>query len=600
MLTVKPGHEVSRIANHPNIDDDDTQYIVYKQEQFNENSCAALKQFWEAELMCDIELVAQYPDQMKRVISAHKIVLAANIPYFKAMFLSGMNESTANRIHVQNVHPDSLYEMVKFAYTGYLTITPDTAQTILSAAHFLQLPSITTVAVNLMLKNLTAMNCLGMYKFAQASDVFDLQQAAFKFTTDNFVTVSKESDEFLTLKKEDLKEFVYDEQLNINQEEDVFEAIVRWMDVSPSTRSDHASELFSGVRFPLISLSYLNDVVIKSSYMNSEQCKLMFAEAIRYHHDPSSLTLLDTSKTQPRTCVVGTICLLGGLGESSEPLNSVLFYSPHNEEWRNGTKMDTHRGHVTAVMLNHELYALGGSGVDGCLASAEKYSPTYNRWVSIASMHTPRRSCAAVVAGNRLFVLGGYDGSVYLRSVESYDPDEDVWSHQLAMKHARSELAAIFFDKRLYVMGGLDSKGKHKSVERYDFLNRQWEMMASMTTARAGAGAILLGEDIYVCGGQGTDAILDSMEVYNAEEDLWEAVKAKLNVPRVGLCIAALGTQLYVMGGSNGSDYLDSTEVYSLITHEWKLTTKLPCQRFAAGAITLPHKAVKDLECTDL
>ena len=125
-------------------------------------------------------------------------------------------------------------------------------------------------------------------------------------------------------------------------------------------------------------------------------------------------------------------------------------------------------------------------------------------------------------------------------------------------------------------------------------------MMASMTTARAGAGAILLGEDIYVCGGQGTDAILDSMEVYNAEEDLWEAVKAKLNVPRVGLCIAALGTQLYVMGGSNGSDYLDSTEVYSLITHEWKLTTKLPCQRFAAGAITLPHKAVKDLECTDL
>ena len=597
MVTIQPGHEVNRIVDQSSTDDE---YVVYKQEQYADNFCAALKQFWEAELMCDIEVVAQYPDQMKRVISAHKIVLAANIPYFKAMFLSGMHETGANRVHVQNVHPDSLYEMVKFAYTGCLTITPDTAQNILTAANFLQLPSIITVAVNMMLKHLDVMNCIGIYKFAQASNIFDLQQAAFKFITDKFAAVSKESDEFLTLKKDDLKEFVFDEQLNINQEEDVFEAIVRWMDVSPATRCEHASELFSGVRFPVISLSYLNDAVIKSSYMNSEQCKLMFAEAIRYHHDPSSMMLLDTSKTQPRTCVVGTICLLGGLGESSEPLNSVLFYSPHDEVWRDGAKMDTFRGHVTAVMLDHELYALGGSGVDGCLASGEKYSPSYNRWIPIASMHNPRRSCAAVVVGNRLFVLGGFDGSVYLRSVESYDPDSDAWSHQLAMKHARSELAAVFFDKQLFVMGGMDSKSKHKSVERYDFLNKQWEMMASMTTARAGAGAILLGQDIYVCGGQGADGILGSMEVYNAEEDLWETLSAKLNVPRVGLCIAALGTQLYVMGGSNGADYLDSTEVYSLITHKWELTTKLPSQRFAAGAVTLPHKAIKDLESTEL
>ena len=573
MVTVQPGHEVNRIGDRPSIDDDDAQHVVYRQEQYADNCCAALQQFWQAELMCDIKVVAQYPDQMKRVISAHKIVLAANIPYFKAMFLSGMHETGANKVHVQNVHPDSLYELIKFAYTGRLTITPDNAQNILAAANFLQLTSIITVAVDVILKHLTVLNCIGIYKFAQLSDIFDLQQAAFKFITNKFVAVSKESDEFLNLKKDDLKEFVFDEQLNINQEEDVFEAIVRWMDASPSTRCDNATELFSGVRFPVMSLSYLNDVVIKSTYMNSEQCKLMFAEAIRYHHDPSSLMLLDTSKTQPRTCVVGTICLLGGLGESSEPLNSVMFYSPHDETWRAGAKMETYRGHVTAVMLNHELYALGGSGVNGCLASAEKYSPSYNRWIPIASMHSPRRSCAAVVAGNRLFVLGGFDGSVYLRSVESYDPDSDTWSHQLAMKHARSELAAVFFDRQLFVLGGMDSKGKHKSVERYDFLNKQWEMMASMTTARAGAGAILLGQDIYVCGGKGTDGILGSMEVYNAEEDLWENLSAKLNVPRVGLCIAALGTQLYVMGGSNGADYLDSTEVYSLITHNWELTT---------------------------
>jgi len=585
------------IADQPSIDDE---CVVYKQEQFTVNCCAALKQFWEGELMCDIELVAQYPNLTKRIISAHKIVLAANIPYFKAMFLSGMNETVASRVHVQDIHPDSLYEMVKFSYTGCLIITPDTAQNILSAANFLHLPGIVTVAGNLMLKHLTTMNCIGIYKFAQASNIFDLQQAAYKFITDNFVTVSKESEEFLTLKKDDIKEFVFDEQINVDQEEDVFEAIVRWMEVSPTTRCDYATELFTGVRFPVISLSYLNEVVAKSSYMNSESCKLMFAEAIRYHHDPSNLMLLDSSKTQPRSCVVGTICLLGGLGESSEPLNSVLFYSPHDQVWRDGAKMGTHRGHVTTVMLNHELYALGGSGVDGCLASAEKYSPTYNRWVSIASMHSPRRSCAAVVVGNKLFVLGGFDGSVYLRSVESYDPDLDTWSHQLAMKHARSELAAVFSDKRLYAMGGMDSKSKHKSVERYDILNKQWEMIASMTTARAGAAAILLNQDIYICGGQGIDTILDSMEVYNAEEDLWESLKATLNVPRVGLGIAMLGTQLYVMGGSNGADYLDSTEVYSLITHEWKLTTKLPSQRFAAGAVTLPHKAVKNLEITEL
>lgn len=600
MLSVQPGHEVNRVADQWSTGDDNTQCIVYKQERFPDNCCAALEQFWEAELMCDIELVSQYPNHAKKIIAAHKIVLAANIPYFKAMFLSGMNETGAKRVHLQEVHPDSLHKMVKFAYTGCLTITPNTAQNILSAANFLQLPGIITVAVNLMLKHLTITNCIGVYKFSQTANIFDLEQAAYKFALDNFVAVSKESDEFLTLKAEDVKEFVYSEKININQEEDVFEAIVEWIDVSPTSRYDHATELLAGVRFPLISLPYLNDVVAKCSYMNSEQCKLMFAEAIRYHHDPSSMMLLDSSKTQPRSCVVGSICLIGGLGESSEPLNSVLFFNPHNQDWRDGAKMGTHRGHVTTVMLNQELYALGGSGVDGCLSTAEKFSPSHNQWVPIASMNSPRRSCAAVVVGSRLFVLGGFDGSVYLRSVESYDPESDTWSHQLAMKHARSELAAVFFDKRLYVMGGMDSKNKLKSVERYDILNKQWEIVTSMTTPRAGAGVILVGQDIYVCGGQGSDAILDSMEVYNAEEDLWETLKAKLNIPRVGLCIAALGTHLYVMGGSNGADYLDSTEIYSLITHEWKLSTKLPGQRFAAGAVTLSHRTVKNLESTDL
>jgi len=600
MLSVQPGHEVSRIAIHPSLDNDKDQPCVYKQERFTDNCCAALEQFWEGELMCDVELVAQYPNETKRVVPAHRLVLAANIPYFKAMFLSGMNESASFKIHLKNIHPDSLYEMVKFAYTGRLVITPESAQNILSAAGFLQLPEVITVAVNFVLKQLNVMNCIGIYKFAQASNIFDLEEAALKFAKDNFVEVTKKSEEFLTLKKIDLLEFVLDEKININQEEDVFEAIIRWLDAAPSTRCDYATDLFAAVKFPVMSLSYLNEVVAKSSFMNSESCKLMFAEAIRYHHDPSNLMLSDVSKTQPRSCVIGTICLLGGLGDSSEPLDSVLFYSPHDQAWRDGAKMSTHRGHVATVMMNHELYVLGGSGVDGCLDTAEKYSPMYNRWIPIASMNSPRRSCAVAVVGNKLFVMGGYDGSVYLRSVESYDPEEDSWSNHLAMKSARSELTAVFLDKRLYAMGGMDSKTKHKTVERYDLLNKQWEMVASMTVARAGAGSILVGQDIYVCGGQSHDAILDSMEVYNAEENLWESLKAKLNVPRVGLCISSLGTQIYVMGGSDGSDYLDSTEVYSLINHEWKLATNLPGQRFAAGAVTLPHKSVKKLEETEL
>ena len=50
-------------------------------------------------------------------ILAHKLVLSARSPYFKAMFASGMKESVDNEIEIPDVEPEVFKELLKFLYS---------------------------------------------------------------------------------------------------------------------------------------------------------------------------------------------------------------------------------------------------------------------------------------------------------------------------------------------------------------------------------------------------------------------------------------------------------------------------------------------------
>ena len=84
--------------------------------------------------MCDVTLMVG-----EHSLSAHRIVLAANIPYFRAMFTHNMMESRQSTIPMACIDSSALESLVNFAYTGRVSISTRNVQNLMLGASFFQL-----------------------------------------------------------------------------------------------------------------------------------------------------------------------------------------------------------------------------------------------------------------------------------------------------------------------------------------------------------------------------------------------------------------------------------------------------------------------------
>ncbi|XP_078396954.1 kelch-like protein 18 [Cetorhinus maximus] len=525
--------------------------------------------------------------------TAHRIVLAASIPYFHAMFTNDMIECKQDEIVMQGMDPSALEALINFAYNGRLAIDQQNVQSLLIGASFLQLQNVKDVCCTFLRERLHPKNCLGVRQFAETMMCTVLYDSSNSFIHQHFVEVSM-SEEFLALPFEEVFELVARDELNVKSEEQVFEAVLAWVRFDRENREDYLPQLLTKVRLPLCRPQFLTDRVQQDDLVRCcHKCRDLVDEAKDYHLMPERRPHLPSFKTRPRCCtsIAGLIYAVGGLNSAGDSLNVAEVFDPIANRWERCQEMTTSRSRVGVAMVNGLLYAIGGFDGHSRLSTVEVYNPEMDKWTKVASMNSKRSAMGTAVMDGHIYVCGGYDGISSLNSVECYTPEADKWVSVTPMSACRSAAGVTVFEGRIYVSGGHDGLQIFNTVECYNHHTTTWYPVPSMLNKRCRHGAASLGSQMYVCGGYDGSGFLSIVEVYNSSSDQWYSL-VPMNTRRSRVSLVSSCGRLYAIGGYDGQYNLNSMEMYDADTNRWTFMAPMVCHEGGVGVGCIPLLSV--------
>ncbi|KFD50567.1 hypothetical protein M513_08516, partial [Trichuris suis] len=529
--------------------------------------------------LCDVVILVG----TKRIY-AHRVVLGACSPYFRAMFTTEMAESRQTEVTIKDVDENALEMLIDFCYTSSIVIEESNVQQLLPAACLMQMQEIQDVCCDFLKKQLDPTNCLGIRAFADTHSCRDLLRIANRFTQHNFQEVM-ETEEFMLLPVEQLCEIISSDELNVRSEEQVFKACMAWVRHKIFERRKDLPEVLKYVRLPLCSAKFLvgtagTDLLIKSD----EAARELVDEAKNYLLLPQERPLLQGPRTRHRKPIrYGEVMYAVGGWCSGDAIASMERLDPRTNEWKCVAPMSKRRCGVGVAVLNDLLYAVGGHDGQAYLNSIERYDPHTNQWSSdVAPTSTCRTSIGVAVLDGYLYAVGGQDGVSCLNIVERYDPHTNRWTKVAPMISRRLGVAVAVLGGCLYAVGGSDGGAPLKTVERYDARLNKWHQVAPMGTRRKHLGCAVYNGYLCAVGGRDDATELSSAERYNPQNNRWTPMVA-MNNRRSGIGLAVVNGQLYAVGGFDGTFYLKTVEVYDNESNQWRHAGSMNYRRLGGG-----------------
>ena len=271
-----------------------------------------MNEFRESNILCDALICVD-----GKTFPAHRTVLAAASPYFKALFSSNLGELNCESkpIVLSDIDTTNMIKLLQYIYTGEIELTEENIKPIISAANYLLISSLKDRCTRFLQRMLTPSNCLGIESTALKYDCENLRDSATSYIRENFIPISC-STEFVELDAKRLIDLVGSDDTKVDCEEQIFESIMKWVNHDIENRKHNFKELVSYVRFPLISPYYLMDHVESEDLVrNTPECISLLLEAKNYHMLPDRRWQLKSRRTTPRTSmgILNGIIAVGGI-----------------------------------------------------------------------------------------------------------------------------------------------------------------------------------------------------------------------------------------------------------------------------------------------
>lgn len=338
-------------------------------ESYQRNMYKRMDEFRRQGILCDTILVVEGQE-----FPAHKNTLAASSEYFLGLFTSDMKESQQLEVKLEGFKSFIMNDLLNYIYTGEVEITDENVKELVFAGDYLLIESLKNKGSFYLEETLSPSNCLSVRAFSEKFDCEELRGKSESFILDNFVAVSK-SEEFLHLSLSEIENIISLDDLIVETEEQVYEAVISWVKYDSENRKEDVARLLSKVRLGCISKYYLAEYVETEELVTGNlDCTKLLYEAMKSY-------ALFRAQTQPisdickvRSCLdsnVDAIITIWGPGD--ELRSSTQCYVPVINQWFNLAPMLIPRFSHGAVACEGFIYTVGGVSLNGHLSSMERY-----------------------------------------------------------------------------------------------------------------------------------------------------------------------------------------------------------------------------------
>ncbi|KAM9844601.1 kelch-like protein 40a [Aulostomus maculatus] len=585
--------------------------------------------------LCDLLENDRFVDCVLKIqdkeFPCHRLVLAASSPFFKAMFLSELEESKRREIVLKDVQPAIMGMILRYLYTSDINLTEQNVQDIFMVANMYQIPSIFSVCVSYLQEKLVLGNCLAIFRLGLLLDCPRLALTAQEFICERYQVVVRDQD-FLELAPSELASIITSDALNVECEELVFESLMDWVGYDETNRAEALPELLHCIRFRLIPLDYFKEKVERHKYIR-------FSQEIKKELD----LVKDAHRGRlPKPKKLNSDGAKGGEGNDNDDdeeeeeeeeeegyLPGILNNNPRfgmfemdlilmisdtgtvaydpvgNECFVVSESAEIPKNHSSLVTKQNQVFVVGGllyneENKDEPFSSFFlQFDPVSSEWLGMPAQPNPRCLFGLTEAENSIFVVGGKElkeGEHALDSVMIYDRQSFKWGESDPLPYEVYGHGSVSHKGLIYVIGGKsESKKCMRRVCVYNPTKFEWKDLAPLKTARSLFGVTVHRDQIFVVTGVIDSGLTSSVEVYDIASNTWSEF-TEFPQERSSLNLLSMGDFLYAVGGFTMMPSETSEEpVPTEMTDIWRYDESEKCWNgilreisYAEGATVLP------------
>ena len=273
-----------------------------------------------------------------------------------------LSERSQDVITLKEVDPTAIKLLISFVYTGSIEVTEENVQSLLPAANLLQLTEVRDACCNFLRKQLHPSNCLGFMAIADLYSCPDLLSESQRYARNHFPEV-RMSEEFIELSAESVIDLISSNDLGVLSEEDVFEAIIQWVNHDHEVRIRHLPNLVNHVRYQFLPHNYIVKHVAENELLKScPSCKDFIINVLKYRLlTPSERANIEGAQENITRVRIGgpqSILIVGG--QAPKAIRNIEIFDVKTNVCKVGPELISRRCRCGVTVLRGSVYAVGG------------------------------------------------------------------------------------------------------------------------------------------------------------------------------------------------------------------------------------------------